>query len=186
MTASRGAQARLAGLGALALLALLLTMSFTLPRCSLPSRRPALQLTVGAYTGMSGTLLEDVLPLDATELRFAGNAPRACHLHLFGMTQMGAVWPITQGGAAPGAQVGPGEFRLGGGFAFSAGHPQESIRFFAVCGGPELRQAELVDAARLAVGSFGWNSSGVIDAQAIPTLPEDVLQTSRLFRMEFR
>lgn len=175
---------RVTVLGAITLLALVSVTSWPFPRLPL-IRGDELVLTVTAFRGGATAELDEVLPMGADELRFSGTVSKACHLFIFTVPVMGPARRVALGrDDLPGLPVGPGPFRMPGGFAFDL-TPSMPVRFWAVCGPPELTYEDVIRAARTEVELSGSGATGVSSARRIEGLPDSVLQTTRLFRVGF-
>ncbi len=183
-TGERAMALRIAVLGGVTLLALVSVAEWSLP--SLESLRGGdrLELVIAAFDRGTGTVVDDVLPPRAGELRFAGTVSKACHLFAFAMTPFG---PRRLGLAkddAPGVPVGPGEFRLPGDYAFEF-TPGRPLRIWAVCGPADLRYADLVTDARTQVEEAGSGAEGLTRADRLQQRPASALQATRLLRWAF-
>lgn len=151
-----------------------------------PRRTPAgtIGLVVLDVRGGVPSPIADVLSPNTEEVRFSGVVSKRCHLFVFAADRSGLARRMGPGAEdEPGHLVGPGEFRVPGGFGFDPA--RGPIRVWAVCGSADLRYSRLAEAARAEVASHGHGAEGLSRAMHLEGLPEDVVQTSRLVRFAF-
>jgi hypothetical protein len=115
------------------------------------------------------------------EVVVSGASTVECRLFVFTLQPSGAVRRILAAGDPElGDIVGPGPFRLRGGYQFEQAIP--TLRLFGVCGGPDLRFTAIASAVRAAVAEAGGGAEAVDRLARIPGLDEQVAQVSAFYR----
>lgn len=182
MSTGRGALLRVAAAGGATLLALLYVTGWSLPPWRGWRPRDGLEIAVASFRESQGVLVEDVFPVTG-ELRFAGSVSRPCYLIVFTIGATGAAFRLggkPEDGPAP---VGPGAFRVPGGFSLDP--TPTGTRLWAVCGPADLRYPALLAAAQKDLQARGSGAQALEQADRLEGLPAGTLQSTRLFRWGF-